>query len=99
MQDNGFAYVSNTASNTLSLYGYTRTGSLALVEPIAATTGGAPIDLTLANDGAFLYSLDAASGEISGFAVDADTGALTPVETETGLPAAAGLQGIASRDF
>jgi 6-phosphogluconolactonase (cycloisomerase 2 family) len=97
--DNGYAYVSNTGSDTLSLYAYTRTGRLELVDAIAARTGGAPIDLTLANDGAFLYSLDAATGDISGFAVDPDSGALAPVETETGLPAAAGIQGIAARDF
>ena len=52
----------------------------------------------LAADGKFLYTLDAAAGAISGFAVDAATGALTAVETETGLPAAAGIQGIAARD-
>jgi hypothetical protein len=27
------------------------------------------------------------------------TGALTPVETQGGLPASAGIQGIASREF
>jgi len=94
----GFAYVSNTGSDTLSLYQYTRTGGLALLDDVAATATGAPTDMTIAADGAFLYTLDAASGAISGFAVDAGTGALTLVETETGLPASAGIQGIASRD-
>jgi hypothetical protein len=31
--------------------------------------------------------------------VDANSGALTPVNGATGLPAMAGLQGIAARDF
>jgi DNA-binding beta-propeller fold protein YncE len=97
--DAGFAYVSNTASNTLSLYEYTRTGSLVLVDDVAAMTGGAPTDLTLAAGGAFLYTLDAASGEISGFGVDPDSGALEPLGSTGGLPAAAGIQGIAARDF
>ncbi len=97
--DNGFAYSSNTGSDTLSLFGYSRTGKLQLLDAVAATPGGAPIDLTLANHGEFLYTLDAASGQISGFAVDPDSGALSAVETQDGLPAAAGLQGIASRDF
>lgn len=97
--DNGFAYASNTGSNTLSLFGYSRTGKLELLQAVAATPGGAPIDLTLANHGGFLYTLDAATGEISGFTVDRDSGALTAVETQGGLPASAGLQGIAARDF
>jgi 6-phosphogluconolactonase (cycloisomerase 2 family) len=99
VNNNGFAYASNTGSNTLSLYHYSRTGRVELVEPIAAVAGEAPTDLTLADGGRFLYSLDAASGEISGFGVDMQTGALTPVETQGGLPASAGIQGIASREF
>ena len=99
VDDDGFAYTSNSGSNTLSQFAYSRTGKLELVNAVASTTGGAPIDLTLANDGGFLYVLDAASGEISGYAVHPVTGALTAVETQAGLPASAGLQGIAARDF
>jgi 6-phosphogluconolactonase (cycloisomerase 2 family) len=99
VHDDGFAFVANTASNTLSRYRYTRTGRLSLEQAVAADTGAAPTDLTFADDGDFLYSLDAASGEISGFAIDRDSGVLTPVETQGGLPAAAGIQGIAARDF
>ena len=97
--DNGFAYTSNTGSSTVSLFGYSRTGQLELLDAVAATTSGAPIDLTLAGDGDFLYTLDAASGQVSGFAVNEDSGALTPVDSVGGLPAMAGLQGIAARDF
>jgi 6-phosphogluconolactonase len=99
VRDGGFAYVSNTGSNTLSQYRYTRTGNLELVNAVAAHADGAPTDLTLANDGGFLYSLNAATGEISGFAIDPESGALTLIETQGGLPASAGIQGIASRDF
>jgi DNA-binding beta-propeller fold protein YncE len=99
VRDGGFAYVSNTGSDTLSEYRYTRTGTLELVKAVAAHAEGAPTDLTLANDGGFLYSLNAASGEITGFAIDPESGALTLVETQGGLPAAAGIQGIAARDF
>jgi DNA-binding beta-propeller fold protein YncE len=99
VHDDGYAYVSNTGSNTLGLYKWTRTGHLSLVSGTAATASGAPIDLTLANGGGFLYSLDAASGSVSGFAISANDGGLTRVETQGGLPASAGLQGIASRDF
>jgi 6-phosphogluconolactonase (cycloisomerase 2 family) len=96
---NGFAYVSNTGSNTISLLRYTRTGNLELLDDVAAASGGAPIDLTLAGKGRFLYVLNGASGQITGFAIDPKSGELTPVETQGGLPAAAGVQGIAARDF
>jgi DNA-binding beta-propeller fold protein YncE len=99
VHDDGYAYVSNTGSSTLGLYTWTRTGQLALVAGAAAATSGAPIDLTLANGGGFLYSLDAASGSVSGFAISPNDGGLKLVETQGGLPASAGLQGIASRDF
>jgi 6-phosphogluconolactonase (cycloisomerase 2 family) len=99
VQDDGYAYVSNTGSNTIGVYAWTRTGQLTLLDATAATSPGAPIDLALANGGGFLYSLDAASGSISGFRIMPGTGALRRVETRGGLPAAAGLQGIAARDF
>jgi 6-phosphogluconolactonase (cycloisomerase 2 family) len=99
VHENGFAYVANTGSNTLSSYRYTRTGRLELEQAVAAGAGGAPTDLTFADGGGFLYSLDAASGEISGYAIDRERGALTLVETQGGLPASAGIQGIAARDF
>ena len=99
VHDDGYAYVSNTGSDTIGLYAWTRTGQLTLLDATAASTPGAPIDLALANGGAFLYSLDAASGTISGFRILPGTGALQRVETQGGLPAAAGLQGIAARDF
>ena len=99
VHDRGFAYVANTGSSTLSQYRFTRTGGLELEQAVAANTGSAPTDLTFANGGGFIYSLDAASGEISGFSINFESGALTPVETQRGLPASAGIQGIAARDF
>jgi 6-phosphogluconolactonase len=99
VHDDGYAYVSNTGSNTLGLYHWTRTGGLELVTGVAATASGAPIDLAFGNGGGFLYSLDAGSGSISGFAISAGDGGLALVETQGGLPAAAGVQGIAARDF
>jgi 6-phosphogluconolactonase (cycloisomerase 2 family) len=99
VHDAGYAYVANTGSNTLSVYGYTRTGNLTLLDAVAAMADGAPTDMTLADGGGYLYTLNAASGEISGFAVDEETGALKHVETQGGLPASAGIQGIAARDL
>jgi len=97
--DAGFAFVANTGSNTLSSFVYTRHGGLAVLDAVAATAGGAPTDMSFAGGQRFIYTLDAAGGSISGFAVDAGNGALTPVWTQPGLPASAGLQGIAARDL
>ena len=94
-----YAYTANTGSDNISLYSHSRTGNLELVSAIAATAADAPTDMTLAGHGSFLYTLDANSGTISGFAIDANTGALTAVETQEGLPAAAGIQGIAANDY
>jgi 6-phosphogluconolactonase (cycloisomerase 2 family) len=99
VHDDGYVYVSNTGSSTLGAYTWTRTGHLELVAGAAAAGGDAPIDLTFANGGGFLYSLDAASGSVSGFAISPTDGSLELVETQGGLPAFAGLQGIAARDF
>ena len=60
--------------------------------------------LALELDGPMIVSggamvCNAASGEISGFAINPTSGALTHVETQGGLPASAGIQGIAARDF
>jgi len=100
--DNGYAYVSNTGSNTLSRVGYSRTGGLGTAEIVAdvsPTGAAAPIDMTLAGAGGFLYTLDGASGTISGFAINPESGELVHVETQDGLPAMSGIQGIAARDF
>lgn len=43
--------------------------------------------------------LIAGSGQIAGFFVDPVNGALAKVNTQVGLPANAGAQGIAARDF
>lgn len=99
--DEGYAYVSNTLSDTVSLYRYTRDGALSLIDATAATVsaGGAPTDMTLAGDGNFLFTLDAGTGEISSFRVNHATGALQLTDVASGLPAGAGIQGIAANDF
>jgi 6-phosphogluconolactonase (cycloisomerase 2 family) len=95
----GHVYVANTGANNLSLYRVTRTGDLQLVDAMAARAGDAPADLTFAGGGGFLYALNLQSGSISGFTVNPATGALRLVDTQDGLPAGAGIQGIAARDF
>jgi 6-phosphogluconolactonase (cycloisomerase 2 family) len=95
-QDHRYAYTTNTGSNSIS--GYTlRRGALDLLDAdgVTASTGGAPIDLALTRNGAFLYALTATGGGIEGFRIGAD-GSLTAVGGDaSGLPA--GTNGLAAR--
>ncbi len=89
----------NAGSDTLSSWDVGR-GVPALLEPVAAVTGAAPIDLSASRDGRFLYVLDAVSGDVAGYAVAHD-GSLAPVSRTPGLPVfvpgVSGVEGIASR--
>jgi 6-phosphogluconolactonase len=58
--------------------------------------GSANIDLTVSADGKFLYTLNAHSGAVGMFAIHSNNGSLTALGTTGGLPAAAGLNGIAA---
>ena len=81
-----FAYVANTADNTISSYTIDEvTGQL---RPTGQTrTGGAhPISVTLDPTGKHAYVANLASGDISVFTSDASTGKLTL----NGSPVAAG---------
>ncbi|MEJ2743881.1 MAG: beta-propeller fold lactonase family protein [Gammaproteobacteria bacterium] len=94
-----YAYVANTGANNISSFTHSRTGAVTLLEANAASTSNAPIDMTLAGNNRYLYTLDAGSGSIFSFSIDADTGQLHALEAREGLPASAGLQGIAAFDF
>jgi 6-phosphogluconolactonase (cycloisomerase 2 family) len=91
----GFYYVSNTGSNTLS--GYKLDGDLTpmLVTPtgIVAQTDPGPIDMTVAAHGRFLYAQTGAGGSVHAYAVNRD-GTLTEIQKVTGLPV--GMEGIAA---
>ncbi len=58
-------------------------------------SGSANLDITISADGAYLYSLNGASGAIGIFQIQRD-GTLDNFGTLTGLPAGAGLNGIAA---
>lgn len=57
--------------------------------------GSTNLDITVSADGDYLYSLNAASGSIGIFKIERD-GRLTNYGVVDGLPAAAGLNGIAA---
>lgn len=78
-----FAYTTNTGSASISAYRVNRvTGEITLRDKggrSGETTDG-PIDLALAGNGRFLYTLDGASHQISAFAVDPKDGAMKRIE-------------------
>jgi 6-phosphogluconolactonase (cycloisomerase 2 family) len=91
----GFYYVANTGSDTLSGYRIDAAGVPSLVTPdgIVATTEPGPIDLTAPSEGGFLYGQTGVGGTIDEYRVNAD-GTLAKIGVVNGLPV--GMEGIAS---
>jgi len=94
--DRSYAYTSNSASNSISSYSISPSGSLGLLNVAAASTwaGTTPIDIALSTGDHYFYTLNAGNGTVSGFRVESD-GSLTPVGMVGGL--SSGVQGIAAR--
>jgi 6-phosphogluconolactonase len=91
------AFVSNTASGTISSYRINaENGSLTLLNPVAANTGmgSAPIDMALSVNSRILFVLRGGTQSVASFRIGGD-GSLTPVDTAGGLPF--GAQGIAAK--
>lgn len=91
------AFVSNTASGTISSYDIgPGDGELTLVNAVAADTGAgsAPIDMALNNSSHFLFVLLGGSQSVASYRVGRD-GSLTSIDIEGGLPL--GAQGIAAK--
>ena len=91
-------YTSNAGSSTLSGFDIERNGALT---PIGATvvgqnpSGSTNLDIAASDDGRYLYTLNAATGAIGMFAVQED-GGLVNLGEQDGLPASAGINGIAA---
>ena len=73
-----FAYMTNTASGTISLYGVDGDGRLTLQRAAAATTGGNPIDMALSDGDEFLYTIVDGTGRITIHRIE-DDGSLTSI--------------------
>jgi len=97
--DGRFVYTSNAGSASISGFAIGNSGALT---PIPGTVvginpaGSSNIDIAASADGKFLYSLNAGSGSVGIFAIQPANGTLTNLGTAGGLPAAAGLNGIAA---
>jgi 6-phosphogluconolactonase (cycloisomerase 2 family) len=77
------AYVTNTVSNTVSVYRTNRRGDLTLVNDIAATTDDVfPTDIALSASGRILYTLTNGAGSIDAFFVKGRTNLKEIADTE-----------------
>ena len=87
--DDRFAFTTNFADGAVSRYAIASEGSLSLEDATAGiSVDGMPglRDEALSGDGRFLYAIDADSGRIYGWSVDAE-GSLEPVGSWQELPA------------
>ncbi len=84
-----YAYVSNTASGTISGFEIKPNGSLTGITPDGITgntgPGSGPIDLIISRNGQFLSSLNSRNGTISNFKIESN-GSLKPAPTQSNLP-------------
>jgi 6-phosphogluconolactonase (cycloisomerase 2 family) len=91
-----FAYVVDNGSNGVSAYSLDfTTGALTPVPGSPFTTGASPVSLTAvetAGQSTFVYVANSASGDVSGYSLDAGKGALAPV---AGSPFPAGNKPVA----
>ena len=88
------AWVVNTASANISAYQIGTDGSIALVDPAAATIPDTvPIDAAASSNGRFLYQVLSTTGQIAIFGINGS--ALTPLTTVNNLPLSD--QGIVAR--
>jgi 6-phosphogluconolactonase (cycloisomerase 2 family) len=96
---NGHAvYTANANTSNLSGFTIARSGTLsAIAGTIVGTnpSGSANLDTAVSADGKFIYTLNAGTGAIGEFSVESDGGLLRFGEVD-GLPASAGLNGIAA---
>jgi 6-phosphogluconolactonase (cycloisomerase 2 family) len=96
--DGRFVYNSNAGTGSIAGFEIGANGTL---QPIGSTivgvnpAGSANLDITISSDGRFLYSLNAGTGAVGLFSIVRD-GSLVNLGTVGGLPAAAGLNGIAA---
>jgi 6-phosphogluconolactonase (cycloisomerase 2 family) len=90
-----YAYVTNTASNTVTGLDIARDGTVELLHPggVSATSGVGPIDAAVSRNGRFLYVLNGADDTIDAYAIQAD-GSLSALSTTGGLPAS--VNGLAA---
>jgi len=96
--DGHFVYTSNAGTSTISGFTLSTSGALAALPGTIVGTnpaGTTNLDITISGDGRFLYTVDTGTGAVSIFGIGKD-GTLTNLGDVGGLPASAGLNGIAA---
>jgi 6-phosphogluconolactonase len=94
-----FVYVSNSGSSSISGFAIGNAGALTAIPGTVVglnPAGSANLDIAVSADGKFLFSLNAGKGSVGAFAIDPVNGTLTSLGVLGGLPASAGLNGIAA---
>jgi 6-phosphogluconolactonase (cycloisomerase 2 family) len=97
--DGRFVYASNAGTSSISGFSIRNNGALV---PLQSTVvgmnpaGATNLDIAVSADGNYLYSLNGGNGSVGVFRIDSSDGSLTNLGTLTGLPAGAGLNGIAA---
>jgi len=94
-----FVYTSNSGSASISGFAIGNSGVLTAIPGTVVginPSGATNLDIAVSADGKFLYSLNAGNGSIGMFSIQPVNGTLTNLGTLGGLPAAAGLNGIAA---
>ena len=93
-----WVYESNSASSSISGFDINKGGVLTPIGPTVLgtnPTGSVNIDVAVSTDGKYLFSLNTKAGTVGVFSIG-DDGTLTSVQEIPGLPASAGLNGIAA---
>lgn len=85
-----YAYVTNTASNTISRFSI-NDGRLTLASTLRTGTGSLPVDLTFSPTGAALFVHLAGTNRIASYSVGSTTGALSLVDSIAVPPTSNGI--------
>ena len=83
-----FAFITNTASNSISSYYVAPWGGMYLVHEAAASTGNAPIDIVVAKNNYYVYAISSKSNIIGEYR-RTFLGGLAYIGAVSGLPASA----------
>ena len=96
--DGRIVYTSNAGSSTLSGFTIGRNGALTAIGGTVVASnpsGSTNLDVAASSNGKFIYTLNSAAGAIGKFEVQSD-GSLVSLGQVDGLPASAGMNGIAA---
>jgi 6-phosphogluconolactonase len=97
--DGRFVYASNAGTSSIAGFSIRHNGELVPLQSTVVGTnpaGATNLDIAVSADGDYLYSLNGGAGSIGIFRIDSSNGSLTSLGTLGGLPAGAGLNGIAA---